>query len=198
MSVAARSAGFTLVEMLVALVVFGLVSAAGVGMLSSATTTQTAVRERMERVAQLQGARAILQADLSQAVPRATRQAGGQLQRAFVGHGEAGDLLFALTRAGWDNPEHAPRASLQYVEYRLHDGRLERRSRTALDGAVLGEPQLLLEDVQGADMLYRYHGRWQDAWPGGHGEIPEALDLTLLLSGFGPLQQLFLMPGDAS
>ena len=44
--------------------------------------------------------------------------------------------LLAFVRRGWHNPDALPRPSMQYVEYRLVDGQLERSARGALDGAA--------------------------------------------------------------
>lgn len=183
--------------MLVAVVVFGLISAAGVAVMAYAADNQGVLRARMDRVGEFQKARALLKADLGQAVARRTRDASGEVAvQAFTGRAGTGDgRLFALTRRGWTNPDHAPRASLQYVEYRLRGGRLERASRPALDGAVLGEPQVLLQGIRTAQAFYRFRGEWLDGWPGGAGDVPEALRLDLDLEDIGRVRQLFLMPG---
>ena len=45
-----------------------------------------------------------------------------------------GDPILVLARAGWSNPNGAPRPSLQRVEYRVVEGRLERRASTLAAG----------------------------------------------------------------
>lgn len=189
--------GFTLVEMLVALAVFALLAAGGVTVMAWASASQGVTQARMARVGELQRARAMLQADLSQAAPRRTRNAAGiGAVQAFTGSAEPGaGVLFALTRRGWENPQGAPRASLQYVEYRLRDGRLERSARPMLDGARLDPPQAVIEGVREARVMYRFQGEWMDGWPGGMDRVPEALRLTLELEGLGRIEQAFLMQG---
>lgn len=189
--------GFTLVEMLVALAVFALLAAGGVTVMAWASASQGAAQARMARVGDLQRVRALLQADLSQAAPRRTRNAAGiAAVQAFTGSAEPGSgLLFALTRRGQENPWGAPRASLQYVEYHLHDGRLERSARPMLDGAGFDPPQLVIDGVRNARVMYRFQGEWMDGWPGGTDRIPEALRLTLELDGLGRIEQAFLMQG---
>ncbi|MGY0635042.1 type II secretion system minor pseudopilin GspJ [Luteimonas sp. A478] len=192
-----RARGFTLVEMLVALAVFALLAAGGVTVMAWASTSQGIAGARMARVGELQRARAMLHADLSQAAPRRTRNAaGGGSVQAFTGSADPhGPVLLAFTRRGWQNPQGAPRASLQYVEYRLHDGRLERRARPMLDGARLDPPQTVIDGVRAARVHYRYQGQWLDGWPGGIDQVPEALRLELELEGLGRIGQAFLMPG---
>lgn len=188
--------GFTLVEMLVALLVFSLLAAAGVAVMGFAVDNQIAVRDRTDRLGQIQGSRALLKSDLDQAATRRTRGEDGIAARGpFEGGGE-GPLL-VLTRRGWDNPDLEARSSLQYVEYDLVDGRLERRSRPALDGAPLGPPQILIDDVESARVTFFARGEWRDVWtPSPTAPLPQAVRLELALKDFGELTQLFLVPGD--
>lgn len=197
-----RSRGFTLVEMLVAVLVFALLSAAGVAVLVQAADHQAAVGARLARLGEFQRARALLQADLSQvAVRRVRHPDGGAARDAFVGRAVRADdpsstPLLGFVRRGWSNPDALPRASLQYVEYRLVDGRLERSTRPMLDGAPSGTPQGLLTGVSSARLAYLDRGQWSDGWPGGATAHPEALRLELELDGIGRIAQLFLLPGD--
>lgn len=191
--------GFTLVEMLVALLIFGGISAAGVAVLAYAADNRGVVQARMERLGEFQRARGLLKSDLSQVAIRRVRQPDGSAARnAFVGSGldHSGPLL-AFVRRGWSNPDAQPRASLQYVEYRLADGRLERSTRAALDGAMPGTPQVLLAGIESAEVGYRFGGEWLDGWPGGAEALPEAVRLELQLDGIGRVEQLFLLPGGA-
>lgn len=196
-----RRAGFTLVEMLVALFVFGLLAAAGAAVMGSTLTSQSAVKSRVERFADFQRLRAILRADLGQASDRRTRDTNGQpTPVAFIGGdpwGGAPERLFVVVRRGWENPDQEARPSLQYVEYRLSDGRIERRVRAALDGVALGPAQVLLTGVDRSDVAFLSKGAWQGAWKGQPGtEIPRAVRLDLTVQGIGEVTQLFLTPGD--
>lgn len=186
--------GFTLVEMLVALLVFAMLAAAGVAVMSFAVDNQGAVRHRTDRLGQIQQTRAILKADLEQAAPRRTRGEDGQPARgAFAG----GDGVLMLTRRGWDNPDGAPRASVQYVEYALVEGRLERRTRPALDGAALGRRQVLIDGVESLRVSFYAKGGWREAWtPSLTAPLPQAVRLDLETQDLGEVSQLFLLPGD--
>lgn len=196
----ARCGGFTLVELLVAVAIFALLSAAGVSVMAFAADNQGALAVRMERLAEFQRARALLQADLSQAAVRRVRGGDGSPARsAFVGsHVRGGSdhagTLFALVRRGWGNPDAEARPSLQYVEYRLVDGRLERSVRAALDGGAPLPPQVVLGGIRSLSIDYRLQGDWIDGWPGGVELLPQALRLQLDLDGFGAVGWWFLLP----
>jgi general secretion pathway protein J len=188
--------GFTLVEMMVALLIFGMLAAAGVAVMRSTVDSQAAVRGRVDRIAQFQRLRASLKADLGQAAARRTRGEDGVLARSgFAGGAEGGPLL-SLVRRGWENPDGLARPSLQYVEYRQVEDRLERRVRTALDGAPLQTPQILAEGVEASGVAFFAREQWSPAWA-DPGALPEAVRVDLTLAGVGPVSQLFLTPAGA-
>ena len=192
--------GFTLIEMMVALLIFALITAAGVAVMSSTLTNQGAVRVRVERYAELQRMRALVKADLSQAATRRTRGEDGlPAPTAFAGVSPwvVGGPLLAFTRRGYENPDQAPRASMQYVEYALVEGRLERRTRPALDGARLGPAQVVLTDVESIQSAYLFDGVWRPTWRGeATADIPAAVRLNVKLKDLGEIDQLFLTSGE--
>ena len=190
--------GFTLVEMLVALFIFSLLAAAGVTVMRFTVDNQVAVRGRMDRLGDMQRTRALLKSDLEQAAPRRTRDEAGTPAAGAFGGGPPPSALLAFSRRGWDNPDRAARGSLQYVEYRVEDGRLERRSRPALDGARLGEPQRLIDGVQSAEVEFLSQGAWRPTWTSSSSvPMPQVVRLTLTLKSVGEVRQLFLLPGGA-
>jgi general secretion pathway protein J len=196
----AANAGFTLLEVLVSLLIFGLIAGAGVSVMAYAASNQGVVGARMDRLGEFQRARGVLKSDLSQVALRRTRRSDGSPARdVFVGRrpGESGPL-FAFVRHGWENPEGDPRASLQYVEYRIVDGQLERSARDALDGAAQGTPRVLLSGIRSAQVAYLERGAWNDGWHGGAEALPAAIELDLQLDGIGRVRQHFLLPGDRS
>src|SRR3546814_15082683 len=80
-----KAPGFTLVEMLVALLIFAMLSAVGVTVMAYAADNQGVVKARMDRLGELQSARALLKADLAQAAVRRVRGRDGNPARtAFI------------------------------------------------------------------------------------------------------------------
>ena len=189
--------GFTLVEMLVSLLVFSLLATAGVAVMAHTVDNRGGISERLERLGEIQRAHALLRQDLAQAAVRRVRDAGGRPAiNAFVGAPEGrGEPLFQFVRRGWENPEAAPRASLQRVHWRFVDDRLERQAAPALDGAAPGDPQVVLRGVRSLRVAYHHRGQWSPAWPGGPASVPQAVELTLELDDLGELRQVFLLPG---
>lgn len=76
-SVAQR--GFSLVEMLVAVVLFALIGGAGITLVQTILSTQRQTDERLARLAQMQRAVYLLSLDLQQAAPTSLVLTDGQL-----------------------------------------------------------------------------------------------------------------------
>ena len=184
--------GFTLVEMMIALLIFGILSAAGVMLLTSAVRAQAAAGRKLDDLSALQQFDAIMSADLAQATPRATRDEAGTLRPAFEGGN--GQPLLRLVRAGWDNPDNARRPGLQKVEYRLANGVLDRVAYPMLDGAAPLPPARMMDHVTSAVVRYRVRGAWSDRWQGQPGApLPDAIELRLIRGDGTALRELFLV-----
>ncbi len=189
--------GFTLVEALVALMLFGLIAAAGAAVLSVSIDNRFAVRSATDRTAGLQRTRSLLKADLGQATSRRTRDRNGEPHPlALAGATAPGDPVLIVTRAGWSNAGGAGRSSLQRVEYRLVGDRLERRVSPFLDGSRPGPPQVMLSGVTELSVTFVRGGSGTpDPTLGPTGGPPDALRVELTLDGYGRLTQLFLIGG---
>lgn len=185
--------GFTLVEVLVALAVFALIAAAGALVLARTIDTRFVVHEHAERIAELQRMRALLKADLAQAAPRRTRAPTGRpLPRVLMGQMVPGDPALTLVRAGWSNPDGAARPSLQRVEYRVVEDRLERRASTYLDGARAGPPQVLYRGVSDVAVTFIQDGSEAPAFLASRDRpLPQAVRIVMTLEGLGRIDQLF-------
>jgi len=168
--------GFTLVEVMVALMIFGMIAAAGVAILSFSIRAQAASATKLDDVSALARTMAILSADLGQATARATRDEGGTPRPAFVGGG--GELV--LVRNGWTNIDASPRAGEQKVAWRLDGTTLERVAYPQLDGAVPSAPASMLTRIAELRLRFRYAGAWSDRWDGADGvPLPQAAEVNL-------------------
>ncbi|MFC3710938.1 type II secretion system minor pseudopilin GspJ [Sphingoaurantiacus capsulatus] len=184
--------GFTLVELMVALLIFGLLSASGVALLAFSVDSREQSTARVEALSAALRTRSLLTSDLAQAAVRLYRREDGSLSPAFrAGEGE---LLMAFVRRGWANEDAAPRASLQRVEYRLREGRLERVAFAHVDGGKPGPTAVLLSGVRSITVRYRIDGEWRDRWDAVRPELlPQAIETVVVLENAPELRQLFLV-----
>ncbi|MDP3492651.1 MAG: type II secretion system minor pseudopilin GspJ [Hyphomonadaceae bacterium] len=188
--------GFTLVEMLVAMAALAVLAAGGFAIAGVSTNFREAVRDQQASTQSLLRMRAALRGDLTQAAARRPRDLNGQKDQAALSAANRGDGVFlSLVRRGWDNPLEQSRASLQYVEYRLHDGQIERLWRRHVDGSPIQAPQILLSGVNDAQLEFYDFDQWTEGWAGAPNRpLPRAVRLTLSLSKGGDLSQVFLLP----
>jgi general secretion pathway protein J len=187
--------GFTLVELLVSLFIFALLSAAGVALLSFSVRSQEAAEVQLGRIADLRRTGALLSGDLAQAAARPWRDESGANRPAFAGaSGERQGSVLAFVRRGAENLEESPRPSLQRVEYRIEGDRLERRSWTMVDGAPPKADSAMLDGVRRIRLRYRDRkGEWRDRWdPTALGELPRAVELVVDTEEAGATRMLFL------
>ena len=188
------SPGFTLVEMLVALFIFAIISAAGVSIVTYGIDAKAATREATNRLRDVQIARALLKADLAQPVQRPVRDAYGITRQ---GDG----TLMSFVRGGWANPGQVEaRSTLQFVQYAVVDGKFIRRSRLRLDATVNtpDDERVLLSGVSNVEVRFYSGGQWADrhgTGRKGEASLPDAVALDMDVAGFGHLTQLFLVRG---
>jgi general secretion pathway protein J len=190
--------GFTLIELLVSLMIFSLLAAAGVLLLRGSVDTQAAVRTHLDALGDTQRGIATLDADLSQAVVRISRLREGASAPAFFGRkAQQTEPLMQFVRGGWSNPGNQRHPSIQRIEYWWRDGKFERVSYPLVDGAEASEPSTLFDHV--ADVKVRYRatkGDWLDVWGTDPNKLPVAVELIVTRAGEPPLT-LDLLVGPA-
>ncbi|WP_373491326.1 type II secretion system minor pseudopilin GspJ [Parasphingorhabdus sp.] len=172
--------GFTLVEMMVALFIFAMLSVAGVIMLRSAVDSDEVTAENLGQMAEMQRFVSLMEADLSQALPRTARDDRGDRQAAFAsetGGPEAAFLKF--TRGGQSNINGEARSNLERVEYRLAEGNLERWRYRMTDGGSIDQPAVLISGVDTLELRFRdKRGQWSNQWETERlAELPRAIEM---------------------
>jgi general secretion pathway protein J len=185
--------GFTLIEMLIALAIFGMLTAAGVALLSVTARTEEAADRQLARVGDLRRTGALLTADLAQAVARPHRDADGRPQIAFAGGDGSEAGLLAFVRADTDLDSGLP--ALRRVGYRVANGRLERLAFAAVDGSDAAVAVPLIDGVRQLRLRYRDRtGAWLPEWrPTDGTRLPVAVELVVDTAHDGVVRQLFLV-----
>lgn len=184
--------GFTLVEMLIALAIFGMLTAAGVTLLTLTVRTQETSERLLDELGAIRHTGALLTADLGQAAARLRRDRDGRPVQAFVGTGGDQALLIALARRGGGEED-----GLQRVEYRLAGGRLERLAFAHVDGEAEAVTVPLLAGVRRLQLRYRDdEGGWRETWdPTDPTRLPRAVEMISDSEDHGVIRQLFLVGG---
>lgn len=190
--------GFTLLELVVVLGIFAVLSVMAYGGLSSVLTSREHVARALERTAALQKGYLRLRDDLQQLRARPSRDAYGDAQPALV---MLPDGAVEFTRGGWRNPLLQPRAGLERVAYRLDDDkRLVRESWRVLDRAQDSARTEVAVLAQVEEVRWRFleGEQWVPQWPGpslntspADAMPPRAVELTLVFSDLGEVRWLF-------
>lgn len=202
-----RARGFTLVEVLVAIFIFAIVSAVAMGGYNELVKQSGIVDAGAARTRAVQSTIQRLNLDFTSLEPRPIRQPlGDGLLPALRADEKSGAAeLVEFTHSGWSNPAGVPRSTLQRVAYRIEDKKLIREYWLALDRTMTSEPEtaVMLEGVKSLKLRFLDPNRtWHDQWPPmgfSPGDAPWvrpiAVEITLDLEDWGELKRLVEVAG---
>lgn len=180
-----KHTGFTLLEMVVAVGIFGLIGLMAAQLLSQSIEVTEKVLFRAERLTEIQRAIQILEWDVRQLTHRGVRdEFGDQLPPLMLTEGSV-----QFTRRGWINATDEQRSSLQRVLYYVDEGNLLRRFWVRLDRAsdTPYVDQVLLREVRDlrfeiVDSNLQLQSHWPNPFPDASDEQPQAIAVTVSLS----------------
>lgn len=195
-----RQAAFTLIEVMVSIAVFALMSALAYGALNGTIDSAGTLGERMERLQGIQKTMRYLDEDFMQLAPRPVRKDLGDAYSPALESNALSGAALELTRAGWSNPAARPRGTLQRVAYRIEDEELLRYYWNVLDRTYSNEPVevVLIDGVESLQIRYLLaSGDWVDEWPPQtFGSVPDprqrprAVEVVLTLLNEGVITRL--------
>ncbi len=165
---ATRFAGFTLVELLVAIFIAAIMFVIGYRTIDRGLVDREAVKAKEDRIIAMQNALRMMEQDFSQLAPRPVRDPGGNgylpaflVAKSSSGNdapsglsssqpssfasitqisgGNASDML-QFTRGGWANPAGIQRPALERVTYAFENGVIKRRHYPVLDTVLAEQP----------------------------------------------------------
>lgn len=201
-----KNAGFTLLELILAVAIFAVTFVLAYGGLNAVLDGRELVDQRVEELRDLSMAIRALEGDLEQLQARPIRDQFGDTQPALL---MPDSERLELTRGGWRNPLFRRRSHLQRVAYRLEEGELIREYWLTLDRPQQAESEedVLLEGITELQWRFLDAAReWQDTWPplnsGGLQPdavaLPLAVELTLESEQWGDLRYLFQIRAESS
>jgi general secretion pathway protein J len=163
-----RQSAFTLIEVLVALLILGIMSALGYGTYKQARIGAERAEESLQRTREIEFGLRILAQDFAELVPRPVRDPYGQTRLPALRAGAGGATLIDLTRGGWSNTAGLQRSTLQRVSYQLVKDVLKRSYQSVLDPTPNNQPvvQDLLTNVVSVQFNYLDGNQtWSQQWP---------------------------------
>lgn len=183
--------GFTLLELLVAMVIFSLMSIMAYGGLSNVIIGNEVIATQEKRLKELQRTMMFLERDIRQLVPRPRNTGFNQTKGKAFDYGLDSDGLIEFTRAGNPNPIAVARSSLQRVRYDIEENVLSRKSWALVDHIDLEPTSMdLLKDVESVELrLLDKKNEWQINWKEVK-EIPKAVEITIDHKHWGKIKRL--------
>lgn len=199
------NAGFTLLELLVAMAIFAVVGTLALSGYTQLQRQSEYAQQRLDRLTEVQRAVQTIVHDLEQLEPRPIREPLGDARMPALTGTANGDYGLQLTRAGWSNTAGLPRPTLQRVGYRLEENALWRDHWPALDATLTVEPvrTRLLDGVIHLSFRYLTGSRnWLERWPATDATVPReersrpaAVEVTIELEDWGEIKRLIEVPG---
>ena len=195
-----QSGGFTLIEVLVAMAIFGVLTI--LAYMSLAQTFQSAdiLNARMDRLQSIQRTIRYLSNDLASASPRPVRSDVGDTYMPAVMVSAANDFALAVTHGGWPNPAGLPRSTQQRSVYLLEDGKLFRVYYNVLDSTYASNAisTEILDGVESLEFrLMQDNSEVTNQWPpdGAQGRgadrmRPRAVEIILTLENEGEIRRI--------
>lgn len=202
MPMSSKQAGFTLVEVLVSMFIFSLLSTATVSVLLSTLQNKERLSEKNEELRQVANLRMLIKSDLAQTIAVTKMDEFGQDSIVqFSGGALSGNKILSLSRSGWANPAGIERRSdLQAVDYTFEQGEFTRNIRARFN-AIAATPtytQVLAKNVQSLRFSFFDGEYWSDNWltgppPSGVKDLPTLAKLDITFENGRSLQQLFIV-----
>lgn len=211
-----NTSGFTLLELLLAVFIFALISTGAYQVFNVAQRNASLISDKQKRIRDISLSLEIIEKDFTQLTPRFWRDPFSDAITPSLQTDYSGNYLVRLVRAGWRNPLGTNRSEQQAVAYRLVDDKLQREYTQHLDNISSTEAvkTILLDKVNSISIRYldRNNGEWNENWPPSSSEnrvqstsnqeeqilinLPIAVELTIDLENVGELISIIpLSPG---
>jgi general secretion pathway protein J len=213
-AIPAGSAGFTLLELLVAMFIAAVIFAMGYGAINQAVKSRVELQEQQAKLLELQTAVRMIEQDFVQLAPRPIREpvgSTGTYQPALISSTTTQPFV-TLTRAGWTNPTGLQRPALQRVAYYFENGTLRRDYWTVLDPTQTSPTvrRELLTHLKSVSLRFLDRGgaatgtsqNWQPQWPppnnanqNNNRYRPIAVEITLETEDWGKVVRIVEIAG---
>lgn len=185
-----RSAGLTLIELMVALAVFAVLGVLSFRALSAASTSQSRLDAGFLRWNALDRSLGRVESELLEiAVPPAGNPARQTpaLQYVRQGDGVSGELSFLRLDAG---------RGVRRIGFRLRERRLEWLLWEGREAVGTAQVEVLLDEVDALRWRFIDNGRRLDDWPpdaARSGSLPAGLVLEIDLPDLGTVHRIFAL-----
>ena len=195
--------GFTLIEILIAISIFAMLSLAAYQILQGVLRSSEISKVHDDALVKLQRSMLIIDQDFTQIIARKSRnEAVDKKEQRLLTTGkgifESTDQAIEFTRIGWSNPMNlVPRSNLLRVRYLLIDGNLERHYFLYPDISSGEKPykQVLFSDVSA--LSFRFWGKkgnakWKTTW-NQKTSLPAGIEIVFETKKYGEIRRQYII-----
>ncbi|TQV73924.1 type II secretion system protein GspJ [Aliikangiella marina] len=197
-----KVAGFTLIEIMVAMAIMALIGVGALTLLNAATNSGNKIKTEGNRLNDVQRAFLFISNDMQQVTTRQVRDEFGDKLPSIKSDLQASTPFIRLTRLGRRNPAQLPRSNLEHLMYTVEDKTLIRSSYQYADGMsenyALKRP--ILKNVEDMKIKFYDGEEWQDYWPltedpedNQFDALPLAIRMQLELTDYGVLERIYVV-----
>ena len=188
--------GFTLLELMIAISIFSVISLLTIGGLSNALNTRTHTEESLQHLVRFQMFFSIIDREIHQISKRPVRDEYGAITPAITSDTSVGVEGLEFSHHG--RFALAEQSRLQRVAYYLEDNKLIKKHWKVLDRVEDTQPvkQELLNNIEELSFAYYGHssdgtGDWYDEWEADGPLSLRAIRVTLKTPGYNDLYRIF-------
>ncbi|MBL4647678.1 MAG: type II secretion system minor pseudopilin GspJ [Gammaproteobacteria bacterium] len=199
-----NNTGFTLLEILVAVLILSIMAIIMLRGLQTVLSAKEHVEAANKRLSQLQLTMLMIEKDLQQIVNRPIINNRDAVELAV--YYDSSQHILHFTRAGYSNPlGSAQRSTLQRVSYQLQDSQSQHQQLIRITWPVLdrvpntvANKRVLLTHIRA--LHWRFlgpNGNFYDTWPANNSPrkvlLPSAIEFTITFAKQGGFSQLFVL-----
>ncbi|MBF0263874.1 MAG: type II secretion system minor pseudopilin GspJ [Gammaproteobacteria bacterium] len=159
--------GFTLLEILIAISIFALITFSTFMLFQQALSSEQQFKKSSQSLVELQRAYRLLQQDISQIIGRSVRDEYGQSLSSFQLIDTINGKTIEFTRMGRDNPLQKSRSDLLRLQYYQQDNQLIRKSWQSLDRSLdtKQSEQIIVNQIETIQWQVLDKDQWLSSWP---------------------------------
>ena len=195
-----KSSGFTLIEVLISISIFSILSALAYGALNQSLSTSDKLSEKIDRNQGIQRGIRIIEQDLMQLAKRPIRSEIGNTEINALTTNNVNGYAVEFSRHGWANRLGSKRSTLQRVAYNHIDNKLIRYHWNVLDKTYSNQINAneLFDNLNEVTFLFmKDNNEWIKEWPPieviqdeSRSILPNAMKITFMFNDLGEIYRL--------
>ena len=195
-----KSSGFTLIEVLISISIFSILSALAYGALNQSLSTSDKLSEKIDRNQDIQRGIRIIEQDLMQLAKRPIRSEIGNTEINALTTNNVNGYAVEFSRHGWANRLGSKRSTLQRVAYNHIDNKLIRYHWNVLDKTYSNQINTneLFDNLNEVTFLFmKDNNEWIKEWPPieviqdeSRSILPNAIKITFIFNDLGEIYRL--------